>query len=135
MKTHKGSCHCGAIQFEAELDLHVATRCNCRICTKTAIFGAQTKPELLRVTAGEDTAGQWVAPGGTHFFCKRCGVQTHGRGDYGRGPYASVNVNCLDDLDPSTITAAYFDGRHNNWEAGTASKPWPFEPGVGNARS
>ena len=47
--------------------------------------------------------------------------------DYG-GPYAAINVNCLDDVDPSEITAAYWDGRHDNWQAGTSSKPWPFEP-------
>jgi hypothetical protein len=130
MKTHQGSCHCGVVRFEADLDLHTASRCNCRLCTKLALFGAKTQPEQLRVLAGEDSLGTWTTQIGKLYFCKTCGAHPFSRGDlpgYG-GPYAAVNVNCLDDVDPTEITAAYWDGRHDNWQAGTSSKPWPYEP-------
>lgn len=42
------------------------------------------------------------------------------------GDYVSVNVNTLDDIDPSLLQVVYLDGRHNNWDAGPRSTPWPI---------
>ena len=131
-KTHEGSCHCGAIRFEADVDLHTATKCNCRVCTKLALFSTKTEPGLFRLTAGEDSLSFWKTQIGKLYFCKTCGAHPFADGDlsaFGHGgPYISVNVHCLDDVDPSEITPAYWDGRHDNWQVGTSSKPWPYEP-------
>jgi hypothetical protein len=37
----------------------------------------------------------------------------------------SVNFNCLEDIDVGDVTLQYWDGRHDNWQAGTRSTPWP----------
>ncbi len=126
---NRGSCHCGNVRFEVTLDATQASRCNCSICTKTAVLGAMTKPEDFVLLEGEAALGSYVWGGkiSTRFFCKHCGVHCFGRGHLAElgGDYVSVNVNCLDDVDPIDVSVVYWDGRHDNWQAGPRATPWP----------
>jgi hypothetical protein len=129
--THTGGCHCGAVRFEVQLaDIHGASRCNCSVCTKIAATARIVKPAAFTLRAGEDdlSSYEWGAKISRRFFCKHCGVHCYGRGfleDVG-GDYVSVNLNCLDAVDPSQLAVTYWDGRHNNWEAGPRDRPWPI---------
>ncbi|HEX4461636.1 MAG TPA: GFA family protein [Polyangia bacterium] len=127
---HVGGCHCGAVRFEVDLDLTAPVgRCNCSICQKRSATGAIVKPAAFRVLAGGDDVGFYAmrAGGAGYSFCKRCGIQVFGSGDIPElgGAFVSVNVNCLDGVDPSTLDVIYWDGRHDNWHAGPRNTPWP----------
>jgi hypothetical protein len=133
-KMHAGGCHCGAVRFEAVVDASAGSRCNCSVCTKVAQIGVIVKPEALVLKTGEGSLSfyEWGAKSGRRFFCKHCGVSCFGRGHIPEigGDYASVNLNCLDDFDPAEAKITYWDGRHNNWQAGSRSTPWPIKTSV-----
>jgi hypothetical protein len=130
-KKYTGSCHCGAVKFEATMDLSKGgSKCNCTICTKVAKLGFIVKPEAFEILSGEGelSSYEWGTKSGKHLFCKHCGVHPFGRGYIEQigGAYVSINLNCIDGLDPTLVTTGYFDGRHNNWMAGLRSSPWPI---------
>jgi len=127
---HLGGCHCGAVRFEVELDLAAGgTMCNCSICTKLAIVGAVVKPAAFRMVSGADSLAtyEWGTKVGQRKFCKHCGVHCFGPGHLEMlgGDFVSVYLNTLDDFDLSTTKIGYWDGRHNNWQAGLRPTPWP----------
>lgn len=128
---HSGTCHCGAVRFEVDADLaEGGGRCNCSVCTKTGPFSRLVKPDAFRLLAGETHLSryEWGAKISSRFFCKQCGVHCFGRGHLAEvgGDYVSVNLNCLDDVELAGLKATYWDGRHNNWEAGPRDTPWPI---------
>lgn len=136
MKTlvrHTGGCHCGAVRFQVELELGFrGNRCNCTICQKLAPTAAIVQPAALSLLAGDESLSdyQWGAQISTRYFCKHCGVYCFAKGHLPElgGHFASVNLNCLDEFDVNAIEIAYWDGRHENWAAGTRSTPWPLFP-------
>jgi len=130
-KRHAGSCHCGAIRFEVDYDLSKGgTRCNCSICTKTATLNAIVKPQAFSLVTGEESLGfyEWGGKTGRRFFCKHCGVQCFGRGYLEQigGEYVSFSVSSLDDVELTGLPVIYWDGRHDNWQAGPRPVPWPI---------
>jgi hypothetical protein len=131
MTKYQGSCHCGAVKFEAELDaLDFGTHCNCTICTKTMITGAMCKPAQFTLLAGQEhvTGYAWGMKVATRYFCKHCGVQCFGKGslDVLGGDFVSLNVNCFDSVDAFALPKRHWDGRHDNWGAGMSDAPWPI---------
>jgi hypothetical protein len=125
---YNGSCHCGAIEFTATVDLSKVSRCNCSVCTKHGLMGCLTKPENVVLVAGDPAVYEWGAKIGKRYFCRDCGTHCFTRGDLAEigGPFAGVNVHALDGVDPFQLTPVYWDGRHDNWEAGPRSTPWPI---------
>src|SRR5260370_42126273 len=83
-KTYTGSCHCGAVRFEADIDLSAATnKCNCSICTKTRNWNAIIKQTAFRILAGENELIEHPLrrEGMHHLVCPRSGVRPVGGGE------------------------------------------------------
>ncbi len=125
IKTYSGGCHCGAVRFEADLDLAGGTvRCNCSICTKARAWFAIAQPDRVRLLVGADaqTEYEWVPPGktesGLHYrFCKTCGIRTFGRGGAGRDEvkFYFVNVAALENVD-ADVKLKYVDGSSDDYD-------------------
>jgi hypothetical protein len=124
MQTYAGSCHCGAVRFEADLDLtQPSFRCNCSICRRTRFWPAVARPEQFRLLAGEDmlTRYQFGRGNNHHYFCRHCGVRPFGVGnDTPIGKMIGVNLGCLDQVDDETLAKlpiVYIDGLNDRMQA------------------
>ena len=126
-KTYRGSCHCRAVTFEADIDLDLGTgKCNCTFCWKQRNWSVgHLVPGDFRLLTGEDALGDYGRSGdwgeGHHRFCSNCGIATHSHGDIEQmgGAFVSVRVAALDDLPVEDLIAApvrYMDGLHDNWD-------------------
>ena len=121
MKTYKGSCHCGAVRFEADFDLAAATfKCNCSICYKSRAWMASVPAGSFRLLQGKDSLRdyQFGLKRIHHMFCTTCGVRPFAQGSDGKGNATYVvRVNCLDGVEVGELVDApvkYFDMRHDN---------------------
>ena len=115
-KTYKGSCHCGAVRFEADIDLAQGTfKCNCSICFKTRAWLAGIPSSDFRLLSGPTVDYQFGKKRLHHPFCATCGVRAFSRAVDGK--QVAVRVNCLDGVDPQELIDApvkYFDMAHDD---------------------
>jgi hypothetical protein len=126
---HLGGCFCGDVRYEVTVDASVASSCNCTVCTKLGALGAVVKPDMFKLLSEQAklTAYTRTPEIGNRYFCARCHVYCFGKGHLAQlgGDFVSVNLNTLDDFDPSDAKIVYWDGRHDNWGAGPRPSPWP----------
>lgn len=127
-KTYHGSCHCGAVTFEADIDFEKGTaKCNCTMCWKQRMWtSGELEPGDFRLLSGDDKLADYGKSGDWgevhHRFCSQCGISTHGHGrleQMGGNPFVSVQLAALNDLDVDDLIAApitYMDGLHDNWQ-------------------
>jgi hypothetical protein len=123
LETYKGSCHCGAVRFEAKLDLAQPTfRCNCTICRRNRFWVAAAKPENFRLVSGREMLTEYLfnTKKNQHFFCRVCGVRAFGVGnETPMGKMYGVNIGCLEGVSEerlSQLSIIYVDGLHDRME-------------------
>jgi len=117
LRTYHGSCHCGSVRFECDVDLADGTRrCNCSFCAKSRFWKVFVIGDAFRQTAGHDMMGDYRAensnwPEGAihHYFCRRCGLRGFSKGflDFEpfNGWFHAVNVAALDDISDEELAA------------------------------
>jgi hypothetical protein len=123
-QTYSGGCHCGAVRYEADLDLSQGTlKCNCSICSKGRAWLAAAPGEDFRLLRGADALSeyQFGAHRIHHLFCKHCGVKSFSRGSGGDGrQFVAVMISCLDNVSDAELAALpvmHVDGRADNFKA------------------
>jgi hypothetical protein len=124
LRTYRGSCHCGAVCLETDLDISAGTvKCNCSICTKMRLWSVRVGPEAFRLILGEAELTDYRGNNEVahHLFCKHCSVHPFERIDVPNmtgAKYLNINVACLDGVDIDELMAApvtYCDGLNNDW--------------------
>ena len=123
-QTYSGGCHCGAIRYEADLDLSQGTlKCNCSICRKARAWLAALDAVDFRLLSGVDQLSGYQFNTGNiqHLFCKRCGIKSFGRGRMPDGKeFVAVMVSCLENVPEAELAAlpvVYVDGRNDDFHA------------------
>lgn len=124
----KGSCHCGAVQFEVDAAPEGVTSCNCTYCFRSGALWAYYSPAQFRLTTARDRVGtyQFGTFTGEHHHCDVCGSNTHGESldwrDWKAGDafptrqMVSINARMLDRdaFDLAQVPVARVDGL-NGW--------------------
>ena len=112
---HRGSCHCGKVQFHVDADLEQpALACNCSMCGRAGTLLAFVPATSFTLDAGADavTDYQFGKMHIHHFFCSTCGIKPFGRGAGPDGTeMVAINIRCLDGVDPATVAIHHFDGK------------------------
>ncbi|WP_298744282.1 GFA family protein [uncultured Brevundimonas sp.] len=113
MKTHAGSCACGAVAYEVDTGLDKLVECNCSHCYRKGFVLAFVQPDDFRLLKdGPQTAYTFNTHKIRHLFCDTCGVQSFARGVAPDGSeMVAVNVRTLTDIEPWSWTAERVDGR------------------------
>jgi hypothetical protein len=120
-QTYHGSCHSGAVQYEALIDLTVETsKCNCTVCTKSRFWKTIVPAHDFSLVKGEDSLTNYQFGPKTihHLFCKSCCGKSFGRWTLPTsGVFYAVNVVSLDDATPvqwAEAPVVFQDGRNDN---------------------
>jgi len=111
---HKGSCHCGGVEYEVSLPggLVDARRCNCSMCRRRGAVVASVELKDLNITKGKDLLSiyQFNTKTAKHYFCSKCGIYTHHQRRSNPSLYA-INIACLEGVDPFVLsTVPVLDG-------------------------
>ena len=114
MKTYTGHCHCGAVTFEAEVDLEKPViSCNCSLCSMRGWMLTFIPATQFKLLSGEDnlTEYRFGKEHIKHLFCSTCGVQCFGRGEGPNGPTVALNILTLEGVDQDSLTINKFNGK------------------------
>lgn len=100
---HKGSCHCGEVEFVVHLPngLEDPRRCDCSMCRRKGAIAAYVPLCSLQITKGADKLSiyQFNTMTAKHYFCSRCGIYTHHQ-TRANPELLGFNLACLEGVNP-----------------------------------
>ena len=110
----KGSCHCGAIAYVAEVDPAGAIVCNCSICARLGAVWAFSPKSSFTLLKGEGKQGDYQFNKHVlhHRFCPTCGIESYAEGQGKDGsPMVGINLRCCEGVDVNKLSPKQMDGR------------------------
>jgi hypothetical protein len=113
-KHYTGSCHCGKVRYDVSLELGQVMQCNCSLCSRAGYLMTFVPGQQFKLESGEDNLidYQFNTHNIHHTFCKTCGVRSFARGKDRQGnAMVMINVRCLQDVDPNTLSIKQVDGK------------------------
>lgn len=110
-RTYQGSCHCGQVRFEADLELDHVRVCDCSICRRRGALLHRVAEDQLRLITPLDELSVYTFH--THtardYFCPRCGILPFRRPRTAPEQW-SINVRCLEGVDLDAIPVERLHG-------------------------
>ena len=110
---HSGSCQCGAVAFEADVDIGEPVVCNCSRCRRLGSVLAFTPVASFTLLRGADALTEYTFNRNAirHQFCPVCGIEpfAYATGKDGT-PMVAINCNVLDGVDARALPARHYDG-------------------------
>lgn len=110
-ETYQGSCHCGNVRFEVDIDLDHVRICDCSLCRKRGALNHRVTESDIRLHTPleEMTLYQWHTRTAKDYFCPNCGILPFRRPRTAPELW-TINVRCLDGVDLDSIPAKHVYG-------------------------
>lgn len=109
---YQGSCHCGAVKFEAEGEIKQVMACNCSICSRKGSLLWFIPRENFKLVSGNPSTYTFNKHFIKHRFCPTCGIHPYAEAaDKSGKPMAAINTRCLEGVDFTALPVKHFDGR------------------------
>ena len=114
-QAYSGSCQCGNVRYEVQMDLGEVLACNCSRCGRLGAllaFAPATQFKLLS-GAADLTKFEFNKHMIQHQFCSTCGIQPFAIGTHPKtgAKMAAINVRCLDGVDVDSLKVRKVDGK------------------------
>ena len=97
----KGSCLCGAVQYQLKSQPKAITDCDCSMCRKQhgaayATYGSVPKQDLIYLSGEEHLSSYQSSAHITRKFCSVCGSNIEWSGSPQYPDWVSVTISTLD---------------------------------------
>lgn len=117
---HKGSCLCGAVEYEITGSLGPVVYCHCSRCRKAngSAFAAVSPVagESFRIVKGQESLRSYHTDGGIdRVFCGTCGSPIVGKRD-SAPEIVRVRIGTLDTPIDAKVSAHIFVGSKAEWD-------------------
>jgi hypothetical protein len=125
MTLYRGSCHCGAVQFEIDAEITELTMCDCSLCSKKNALMCAVHESRFKLLAGEDKLSlyQWNSGVARHYFCSACGIYPFHK-KRSMPDHYGINARCLDGFDTNSVPLRQAEGKSMSMVADNPRPDW-----------